>query len=60
MDNIEYDLIYVRAAEHMINLLTVMDQTLEFMNENSILPDEAVKKELQPYLSKYQDWLNNN
>ncbi len=48
---------YYIAAEKMANLLFCIDQTMEFVEEFSIIPDEEVKKALLPKLDKMREWL---
>jgi hypothetical protein len=48
---------YMMAAEKMTCLVTLMDQTLEFMEEYEIEPDDEVRKVLQPLLNQYKDWI---
>lgn len=48
---------YMMAAEKMGNMLFVMEQTLEFMQEYEIKPDEEVKKALNPVIDKMKLWL---
>jgi len=48
--------IYMMAAEKMVNLLFTMENTLEFLSEYSVKPDEEVKKALQPLIKQLNDW----
>jgi hypothetical protein len=50
-------LAYMMAAEKMINLLFVMEQTVQFMQEYKIEPDEEVKKALIPMIEQLKEWL---
>ena len=43
---------YMMAAEKMVNMLSVMDQTLEFLEEYQIKADDPVKKALIPLIEK--------
>jgi hypothetical protein len=47
---------YMMAAEKMVNLLFVLEQTMEFMEEYKVKPDEEVKKALMPMIKQLQDW----
>ena len=48
---------YMMAAEKMINMLFTMEQTLNFMEEYKVKPDEEVKKSLLPMLEKLTKWV---
>jgi len=50
---------YMMAAEKMISLLCLMEQTLEFMEEYQIKPDQEVVKALSPLIQKYAKWIRN-
>lgn len=47
---------YMMAAEKMVGMLSVMDQTMEFIEEYGIKPDDQVKKALIPMLDKLKKW----
>jgi hypothetical protein len=47
---------YMIAAEKMVNLLFVMEQTLEFLEEYKIQPDDEVKKALMPMIKQLSEW----
>jgi hypothetical protein len=48
--------VYMMACEKMINLLFVMENTLEFLTEYKVKPDEEVKKALVPLIKQLNDW----
>lgn len=48
---------YMMASEKMINLINVLEQTLDFFEEYKIKPDAEVVNTLQPILDKYADWI---
>lgn len=48
---------YMIAAEKMGNLLFCMEQTIEFMIEYKVKPDDEVKKCLIPLLDQYKNWV---
>jgi len=47
---------YMMAAEKMVNLLFTMENTLEFLEEYKVKPDEEVKKALMPMIKQLSDW----
>lgn len=47
---------YMMAAEKMLNLLFTMENTLEFLQEYKVKPDEEVKKALMPMIKQLSDW----
>lgn len=49
---------YMMAAEKMTNLLFTIEQTLAFMEEYSVKPDEEVKKALMPLMEQMRKWVN--
>lgn len=50
---------YMMAAEKMVNMLSVMEQNIEFYEEYKVKPDEEVKKALIPLLQKWEKWLKS-
>jgi len=48
---------YMMAAEKMGNLLFCMEQTIDFMEEYKIKPDDEVKKCLTPMIDQFKKWL---
>lgn len=48
---------YMMAAEKMVSMISVMEQTMEFMIEYGIKPDEEVKKELKPLITRIEKWI---
>ena len=51
--------VYMMAAEKLTTLLSLMDQTMEFMDEYKIKPDDEVRKELKPILDRMKKWTEN-
>lgn len=49
---------YMMAAEKMGNLLFTLEQTMQFMEEYKIKPDDEVKKCLSPLIEITMKWLN--
>lgn len=49
--------VYMMANEKMVSMLSVMDQTMEFMEEYKVKPDDEVKKALRPLLDKMTKWI---
>jgi hypothetical protein len=49
---------YMMAAEKMGNLLFTLEGTMDFMEEYKIIPDEEVKKSLNPLLNRMKKWLS--
>lgn len=47
---------YRMAAEKVINMISIIDQTLEFFEEYKIKPDQEVKKVLSPLIIKLKTW----
>ena len=45
------------AAEKIGNLIFCVDQTMEFVEEFKIAPDENVRKALKPSLDKAMKWI---
>lgn len=59
--NQETDLFaYMMAAEKVSNLIFTMENTLEFLGEYKIQPDDEVKKCLSPLLDQFNKWLKQN
>lgn len=49
---------YMIAAEKIGNLLHTMEQTMQFMTEYQVKPDEEVKKALVPMIEVMKKWLD--
>jgi hypothetical protein len=49
---------YFMASEKVLNMMFTVEQTLEFLLEYSIKPDDEVKKALLPMLEDLKRWLN--
>lgn len=49
---------YMIAAEKMSNLLFTLEQTMEFMLEYKVKPDEEVKKALNPMIEVIRKWID--
>jgi len=49
---------YMMAAEKMTSMLFLIEQTLDFLEEYKIKPDDEVKKELLPLLEKVKKWVD--
>lgn len=52
-------MIYVMASEKMINMIFTIEQTLNFLSEYKVEPDEEVKKALMPIIDEIKKWLGN-
>lgn len=52
-------LTYMMAAEKMISMLFTIEQTLVFMSEYSVKPDDEVKKALKPMLEDLKKWMES-
>jgi hypothetical protein len=50
---------YMIAAEKMSNLLFTMENTLEFLEEYKVKPDEAVKSALKPLIEQTKRWIES-
>ena len=48
---------YFMASEKILNMIFTVEQTMEFMNEYQIEPDEEVKKALRPILEQMSKWI---
>lgn len=48
---------YMMAAEKIGNLIFTIENTLAFMEEYSIKPDEEVKKALKPSMERMKEWI---
>jgi hypothetical protein len=48
---------YMMANEKMVGMLSVIDQTMTFMHEYSIKPDDEVKKALKPMIDQLSKWI---
>jgi hypothetical protein len=55
-DNLE-PMIYFMAAEKVGGLVYSIEQTLEYLEEFKIEPDEEVRKILKPVLEKLAEWV---
>ena len=50
---------YMMAAEKMGNLIFTMENTIEFLLEYQVKPDEEVKKALSPLIKQMNEWIKN-
>ena len=50
---------YMMAAEKMSNLLFTMENTLEFLEEYKVKPDDAVKNAISPLIEQMKRWINS-
>ncbi len=48
---------YMMANEKIVNLLFTVEQTMQFMLEYDVKPDEEVKKALIPMIETMRKWL---
>lgn len=48
---------YMMANEKMVGMLSVIDQTMTFMQEYAIKPDDEVKKALKPMIDQLSKWI---
>ncbi len=51
-------IMYMMAAEKMTTMLMSIEQTLKFMQDSGIKPDEQVKIELEPLIGKLRSWID--
>ena len=51
--------VYMMAAEKLGNMLFTIEQTLEFMTEYGVKPDEEVKKALKPLVDQMRKWIGD-
>ena len=49
--------VLMMANEKLITMLSLMEQTLEFLNEYKVKPDDEVRKEFVPLLQKWEKWI---
>ena len=54
MENLKYFM----ASEKVLNMIFTVEQTLEFLVEYSIKPDDEVKKALKPILDDLRKWID--
>ena len=47
------------AAEKMVGMLSCMEQTMEFIDEYKIKPDDEVKKALSPLIERMKQWIKD-
>lgn len=50
---------YYIAAEKTCNMIFTIEQTLEFMKEYCVKPDDEVKKALIPMVEDLKSWLDD-
>lgn len=50
---------YMMAAEKMVGMLSCMEQTMEFIDEYKIKPDDEVKKALSPLIERMKQWIKD-
>ena len=50
--------VYMMAAEKMVSMLSLIDQTFEFLEEYKVKPDEEVKKALLPLIERMRKWID--
>jgi hypothetical protein len=55
--NIQNQFAYMIANEKMVNMLSTIDQTMAFMQEYEIIPDDEVKKALIPVIKQLERWI---
>ena len=48
------------AAEKMTTLVSMMEITLNFMDEYDLKPDDEVSKIMTPLLKRFDSWVNWN
>lgn len=51
--------IYMMAAEKMVSMLSLIEQTMEFLEEYQVKPDEEVKKALFPLIERIKKWTDD-
>ena len=51
------EMVYMMAAEKMVNLLFTIEHTLDFLEEQKVKPDEEVKKALAPAMERLKVWV---
>jgi hypothetical protein len=49
---------YFMASEKVVSMIFTIEQTLEFLLEYSIKPDEEVKKALKPIIDDLRKWID--
>lgn len=59
MKNENDEFVYIIAIEKMLNMIFTIEQTIEFMNEQNVKPDEEVKKALIPIIEQLKKWLES-
>ena len=49
--------VYMMANEKMVNFISTFEQTMAFMDEYKVKPDDEVKKVLKPLLKQLDTWV---
>jgi hypothetical protein len=49
---------YMMAAEKMVSMLQTIENTMEFLEEYNIKPDDEVKKALKPVIEQMRKWID--
>lgn len=57
MDNNLELFVYMMANEKLVNMLSTIEQTFEFLEEYKVKPDEEVKKVMSPMIERMKKWL---
>lgn len=52
--------VYMMAAEKMVSMISTVEQTMEFMLEYHVKPDEEVKKALKPIIEQMSKWIEGS
>ena len=51
--------VYMMANEKTVNMIQTVENTLEFMDEYGVKPDDEVKKAMMPIVERLKEWIND-
>lgn len=49
--------IYMMANEKLVSMIATVDQTMEFLSEYKVKPDDEVRKAMLPLIKQMTDWI---
>ena len=49
--------VYMMAAEKVVNLVCCIENTMDWMQEYKVEPDDEVKKVLKPLIEQMNKWI---
>jgi hypothetical protein len=57
MNNLPDQFVYMMANEKIVNMIQTIDNTLTFMDEYKVTPDDEVRKALIPIIKQLETWI---